>query len=762
MPDAFQRLHRNIQRVLWDMKWMELRKLQVDSIHAWFDSDADIILSANTAAGKTEAAFLPILSSVAEQPEAASVQALYVGPLKALINDQFRRVEDLCQRSGIPVHRWHGDVSASKKSALLKKPSGVLLITPESLEALFLRQNRALAGLFGGLRAVVIDEMHVFLDSERGVQLQSLLGRLDFIRRDLPRARRVGLSATLGDYGFAKRWVRAAQPDTVQLVSDTAAKAVRLSMKTFFDKVHVIGLKRNDDEGNPADEELQSFSSGTLSTAEHILKHFYGKTGLVFCNAKADVEELSDLLKRLCQRRNLPDRFVVHHGSLNKAIREEAEELLQSGTPCTAICSSTLELGIDIGDVELVGQIGAPFSVSSLKQRLGRSGRSGEKPSILYMYLCLRECDEKTPLPDRIYPELLQGMALIDLMFGKRDPVTQAVIEEKWVEPPQASALDFSTLIQQLLSLIAQYGGIQAQDLFRHIKESGAFTALDVETFKAVLKDLARSDYIEQVGGGEIILGLIGEQLVNHYEFYAAFASPETYQVCSKKEQIGTVSAAEGFYQPKQFMLLAGKRWKIMDVDEEKKTIWVILDTGHGKVRWDGGGGIIHERVRQRMRDLLLSDTIPAWLAAEAHTPLAFARQQAARYDLSTTRIVSDHAGVHLFVWGSTRQTHTLELLFRAAMGDAVTVQNDRVCLTFCDASVTQADILFLLKSYRDHPITDEDLVKHVYRTKIPPVGKYGGALAYDLRAKAYAAEYLSQADTLRLVEDILCGENVH
>ena len=201
---AFELLHPGVQRKLWDLQWPALRPLQRDAVRYVLGKPGHVVLSAATAAGKTEAAFLPVLSAIADEPEGA-VRAIYVGPLKALINDQFRRVEDLCRHLDVPVHRWHGDVDAGAKKKLVDSPGGVLLITPESLESLFVNRSRFLAKMFAGLRFVVIDELHSFLGNERGLHLRSLLYRLAALTETPLRI--IGLSATLGDSNVAKRYI---------------------------------------------------------------------------------------------------------------------------------------------------------------------------------------------------------------------------------------------------------------------------------------------------------------------------------------------------------------------------------------------------------------------------------------------------------------------------------------------------------------------------------------------------------------------------
>jgi len=215
-PDAFQRLAPFVQEFVYRQSWKELRSLQVQAIEAIFDSDDDILITTGTASGKTEAAFLPILSLISVEP-VGSVRAIYVGPLKALINDQFRRLELLCNDGGIPIHRWHGDVGSSQKSELVDNPGGVLQITPESIESLFINKTNYLHRLFGGLRYIVVDEVHSFLESDRGVQLRSQLYRLEQYATTT-RPRRIGLSATVGNPEVAKQWLNPRNPNKVRII----------------------------------------------------------------------------------------------------------------------------------------------------------------------------------------------------------------------------------------------------------------------------------------------------------------------------------------------------------------------------------------------------------------------------------------------------------------------------------------------------------------------------------------------------------------
>jgi ATP-dependent Lhr-like helicase len=354
MSSAFDLLHETVRRKLWDMKWEELRAIQASAIRHLRMGGRDCVISSPTASGKTEAAFLPILSAIADSPR-GSVRAMYIGPLKALINDQFRRVEDLCARMDMPVHKWHGDVDAAARKALLETPSGVLLITPESLEAMFVLRSAQMSTVFGQLGYVVIDELHAFLGSERGAQLRSQLHRLRLKAGCDPV--RIGLSATLGDPARALSWIRPEGP-AAALISDSGSDSGV--------KVRVRGLWRN-----PRNQETDSKEEDDPSLSElarGILVACQGKTNLVFANAKAHIEALADELTTQAAEMNLRDEVVVHHGSLSKEKREYAEQRLQQESPCTAVCSNTLEMGIDIGEIDDIVQVSAPWSVASAKQ----------------------------------------------------------------------------------------------------------------------------------------------------------------------------------------------------------------------------------------------------------------------------------------------------------------------------------------------------------------------------------------------------------
>lgn len=639
---AFDRLATPIQRILWDMQWPSLRPVQEEAIQVILDSSADVLISAQTAAGKTEAAFLPVLSRIYDAP-LSSVQALYVGPLKALINDQFRRLERLCERAEIPVHRWHGDVDAARKKALIAKPSGVLLITPESIESLMINRSSSLTRLFRHLQYIVIDEIHALVGTERGTHLRSLLFRLRrYVEDDF---RVIGLSATLGDaFPIYANWLRPDNDRPVQLVQAPVGE------KQLLYKIHAYSLSALSSEAQDDGRDSESLPSGLVHDA---YEHFAGRKNLIFANSKADVELIADSLNARCRQERRPEEFLVHHGSLSKEIREYTEKEMQGHRPRSTVCSSTLELGIDIGNVKAVGQIDPPWSVSSQIQRLGRSGRGEGEPQCMRVYVREGALSEKAHLVDQLYPKLLRSIAITELML--QDP--------PWVEPPQIDAFDLSTLTHQILSVLAEAGGCLAAEIFQRLCSRGAFRGINASIFSDVLRSLGDGEIIQQMQQGDLILAPKGETLVNHYSFYSAFASPVDYSVIYGSQLIGTLPAM--FVPlPRDHFLLAGRRWQVQSVDDDRKEISVRPAKGKKPPMFAGAGGEIHPRIREVMQEVVLGDRPYVYLNATANKLLSDARMVAQRVGIRRNLLIPLSTTRSLwFTWTGTKIQRTLCLI---------------------------------------------------------------------------------------------------
>lgn len=613
MSSAFDKLARPVQKWVRAQGWRELRDIQARAVHDIVDSNDDVIVAASTAGGKTEAAFLPLISQVLDAPSnVGGFDLLYIGPLKALITDQAGRLNDICQDADLPVVPWHGDVSQSVKSRALKAPRGILLITPESLEALFVRRGLEIPRLFGATRAVVIDELHSVLDSERGVQMRSLLTRLELaVKHPI---RRIGLSATLGDMGLTRAYLRPDAPDTVRMIEAEGGGAeLRLQLRGY--------MSGDEDENTP---------SATDAIAAHLFKHLRGSDNLVFAGARQNVEIYADRLRALCEAEYLPQEFYPHHASLSREHRDFVERRLKDGgKPTTAICTSTLELGIDIGDVACVAQIGAPFSVASLRQRLGRSGRRAGQPSILRQYAVEARLSSDSNFVDQLRLGLVRSIAMIELLL------------EEWCEPPKPQALHLSTMVHQILSVIAERGGAQANRLFRILCQDGPFRQVSSAQFLDVLRALGSPEtaLIEQSENGTLLLGRVGEKLVEHYSFYAVFQTPEEYRLIAQGRELGTLPI-DNVLAPGMMVIFSGRRWLVQEVHDRDRVIMVIPAKAGVPPIFGGDPGEIHDRVIERMFDILEGDLQPSYADQAALRLLDEARQNYARLGFVQSVIV--------------------------------------------------------------------------------------------------------------------------
>ena len=460
--NVFARYAPFIQDYIYRSGWQTLRGVQNAAGEAIFGSDQNVLLTAPTASGKTEAAFFPVLSLLDEEPS-RSVGVLYIAPLKALINDQFGRLNELCEEAGIAVTRWHGDAAQSGKRRLLKKPSGILQITPESLESLMINKHMEIPSLFGDLRFIVIDEIHSLLRADRGLQTFCLIERLCRLAGCDPR--RIGLSATIGNPEEAGKFLSAGSGRGCIIPKFEGAKEVwHLSMEHFFntDPQADDGKKAAAMEeaagAAPNDAVIEEPTDTAPKAADpgigYIFEHTRGKKCLIFTNSREECEAVCQHLRQYCEAVHEPDRFLIHHGNLSASYRESAEEEMKEEDSLMSVCATaTLELGIDIGKLERAFQIDAPFTVSGFLQRMGRTGRRGN-PSEMWFVMREDHPEPRAMLPEMIPWYLIQGIALVQLY-----------LEERFVEPPRTGRLPFSLLYHQTMSTLASCGEMTPGEL---------------------------------------------------------------------------------------------------------------------------------------------------------------------------------------------------------------------------------------------------------------------------------------------------------
>lgn len=635
---SFHLLDERIQRFIWAEGWEELRDAQEAAIPLILPGDRDVIIAAATAAGKTEAAFLPALTHLLAADDGGLI--VYVSPLKALINDQFGRLERLCEQLELPVWPWHGDISSTVKARFMARPQGVLLITPESLESLLCNRGTSVSRFFEQTAFLVVDELHAFIGSERGKQLQSLLHRIESaIQRKVPR---IGLSATLGDMQLAGQFLR---PGGDPVIVESKGSGAEL-------KVLVKGYEEPAVVRAQGDDEAEAVTPAQI--AQHLFKVLRGSNNLVFPNSRREVERYAYTLNKICECEQVPNEFWPHHGNLSKELRAETElALKQKAHPATAICTNTLELGIDIGAVKCVAQVGPPPSVASLRQRLGRSGRRKGEPAILRAYSTEDALHDRSTLKDRLRLDTLQMVAMISLLL------------QGWFEPPRVGGAHLSTLVQQVLAVIAQNGGATARELYSLLcAPSGPFSAVHQSDFIALLRHLGAKELVVQESSGVLLHGPLGEKFVNHYTFYAAFASDEEFRIVAGGRTLGSLPVSQ-MLTAGQRILFAGRTWRVEEVDEVQKTIHVTGAAGGVPPVFSGSGGRTHTRVRRRVRDLLRSTDMPVFLDPIAQKFLAEARQEYISLGLDSRIAVDQGQEVMVLTWLGDSANEALACMFQ-------------------------------------------------------------------------------------------------
>jgi len=703
---TFSRLAPFIQEYIYHHNWTELRPIQIAACEVIFNTDAHLLVAAATATGKTEAAFLPVLTLLHSQPS-TTIAVLYIGPIKALINDQFERLQDLLKTADIPVWHWHGDVAQSRKKKLLQSPQGILQITPESLESLLINKNNDLIRLFGDLRFVIIDEIHTFMGSERGCQIICQLQRLAKLTQKQPR--RIGLSATLGDYSMAEDWLRAGSDKGVITPKIEAVKRqIKLAVEHFY--------QQTDYE-------------------EYIFNLSKSRKCLIFANNRTQTESIIASLRELAAEQGLPDVYHVHHGSISASLRQAAENAMREPNhPAVTAATLTLELGIDIGHLERVIQLESPLSVASFLQRLGRSGRRGEAADMRFV------CGENPPVPEAYLPEqipwqLLQCIAIIQLY-----------LEERWVEPIKPIKYPLSLLYHQTMSILAATGEISPPALAQQIFSLPPFTAISQSDFLELLRYLIDINHIQRTEQGKLILGLAGEKVINKFQFYAVFNEHQEYVVKQGATEIGSIATPPALGN--QFAL-AGRSWEVLEIDFRKKVISVKQVEGKSTIYWRGSGGTIHTKILQRMRQVLLEDSSYSYLQKNAEQRLQIVRQLVRKTGLAEQNILQLEPGkCCIFPWMGTIAYRTLERLLNCCCRESLDISSmggvNPYYLILKLGKDKLPHVHPVIVSLCQQRISTQDLVSDA---EAPRIHKYDEFIPHPLLRKAFVHDYLDLAE---------------
>ncbi|MBU3217402.1 DEAD/DEAH box helicase (plasmid) [Clostridium estertheticum] len=723
--EVFKRYAPFIQDYIYRSGWQSLRAVQNAAGDAIFNTDGNVLLTASTASGKTEASFFPILSLLDENPS-TSVGILYIAPLKALINDQFGRLNELCEEAGIPVTRWHGDVPQSQKRCLLRKPAGILQITPESLESLMINKHMEIPSLFGDLRFIVIDEIHSLLRADRGGQTFSLIERLCHLAGCNPR--RIGLSATIGNPEDVGKFLAAGSGrGTVIPKFDGGKEVWRLSMEHFFNTAPQA------DEGKSLELDTIEMELATDTAPKaadpgmgYIFEHTRGKKCLVFTNSREECEAVCQNLRQYCETNREPDRFLIHHGNLSTSYRESAEEELKDDNSLMSVCATaTLELGIDIGRLERAFQIDAPFTVSGFLQRMGRTGRRGG-PSEMWFVMREDHPESRAMLPDMIPWYLIQGIALVQLY-----------IEERFVEPPRTEKLPFSLLYHQTMSTLASGGEMSPGELASRVLPLSVFHRITQDDFRVMLKHLIGIDHVNRTENGGLIVGLTGERIVNNYKFYAVFQENIEYTVHAGSEELGTIVKPPPAGDK---IAIAGRVWVVEDVDHKRREIYCTLVKGNIPAYFGDVAGDIHTRILERMYGVLAEENNYPYLMNHAVCRMQDARKTFKKAGMADRPLI--HLGGKmwaLFPWLGSYAFLALERFLKLRCGQRLVLKGMTPSRPYYLQFTMQASEDEFYQIVAEEVAKDFEPLELVYPKEVPVFEKYDEYVPDELVRKGFA-----------------------
>ena len=779
---AFDRFAPFIQDFIYDHNWESLRSIQVAAADAIFNTDDNVLLTASTASGKTEAAFFPILTEFWENPP-ISVGAIYIGPLKALINDQFYRLNDLCAEADIPIWHWHGDVAASHKAKMIKHPSGILQITPESLEALLMHKHNAVARIFCDLRYVVIDEVHSLLRGDRGGQTLCLIERLSRMAGVTPR--RIGLSATIGDPERTGAFLAAGTGRGCVIPRfDEPRKTWRLSMEHFYNSgpqasdrtitstgaqeiaiescecietgdgdlaqllkrayepnanqlarpLAATGASEDQTTVEPISQtELMAKTDTAPDHADpgigYIFEHTRGRKCLVFVNSREEAEAVCTLLRQYCEANHEPDRFLIHHGNLSASYRESAEEAMRDEEQAqTTVTTATLELGIDIGRLERAFQIDAPFTVSSFLQRMGRTGRR-DLPPEMHFVIREEEPEPRTMLPETIPWKLLQAISLVQLYR-----------EEKWVEPPALDRLPYSLLYHQVMGTLASCGEMAPAELAGRVLTLSYFHRVSADDLRCLLRHLIEIEHIEQTERGGLIVGLAGERITNSFKFYAVFQENEEFTVRSDSAELGTIVNPP---PAGERIAIAGHCWLVEEVDWKRHLVYCTQVKGRVPAYFGDCAGDINTHILERMKRVLEEHESYPYLMGNARARLAQARHVAANAGVagpgSSPLINLGGDTWALFPWLGSYAFLALERLLKIKCAAELGLKGLDPSRPYFMQFRMKADPDTFFEAVAAEAEDDFDPIELVYPGEVPYFDKYDEFLPEQLIRKGFA-----------------------
>jgi len=595
-------------KIINKLGWRELTPVQEMTIPEIL-ADKNVIILAPTAGGKTEAAFFPILHKIYEE-KTEGTSVLYVSPIKALLNNQEERLKTLSSFVYCNVFKWHGDVEAYEKSKALKNPTNILMITPESLEVILMSKKLDNSIFFKNIRFIVIDEIHSFAGGERGIQLMALVERIQ--KHSIYDIQRIGLSATVGNPKTIGEWMQGSSNREYCVIDPPKLNSQK--------RIEIKMINKNED------------------FADEICKRLYGKKSLFFSNSRSGAE----VLKKQIESKGI--EAYVHHSSIDKRFREKAEEKFKIGKNTCIIATSTLELGIDIGDLDIVLQLDSPSTVSSFLQRMGRTGR--RKGSVThFVFFPTKET------------KFILSIAILNLAI------------KKWVEGVYVTKLSYDLLFHQILTMSMSESGINKDYLFEVMKNVYSFSDINNLEYEYLLNYMVEMKFI-QIERNTVYIDSETEKVFGRQNFmslYSAFETNKEFTVKFRNRSIGTLerwfvnALSENF----QF-ILAGKYWQSDKIDYDNSVIHVIKATSAMPPKWMSGEGFYSFELSQEILGVISSDEDYSYLNDYEKSLLNATRYEEKSFGLRSGKIIIEKIkdGYQFYTYAGNSVNYTLASVF--------------------------------------------------------------------------------------------------
>lgn len=805
--DVFDRYAPFVQDFIYRNNWESLRAIQVAAGDAIFNTEDNLLLCASTASGKTEAAFFPILTLFNEDPP-ASVGALYIGPLKALINDQFSRLNDLCAEAEIPVWHWHGDVNQSHKNKLLKKPSGILQITPESLEALMLHKHGDIARLFGDLRFIVVDEVHSLMRGDRGGQTLCLMERLSRMAGVNPR--RIGLSATIGDLEQTGRFLSSGtgRGCIIPKIEDKG-QVWRLSMEHFYIQGPQAGepaekskrAMEMEAEGNIIDADVVSATKAYPShdntddlsysefrkSSDTCANDFDGpgnSTNTVNNNSRS-----SDSIKTLPYLAPATDEaptaadpgmgYIFEHTRGKKCLvfcnsREEAEAVT---TTLRQYCEAKHEperFLIHHGNLSVSYRQTAEEAMKDEESYLttvttstlelgidiGRLERAFQMdaPFTVSSFLQRMGRTGRRDDPPEMWFVMREDEPEARAMLPETIPwkllqgiaLVQVYLEERWVEPPVLDRLPYSLLYHQTMSTLASGGEMTPGELAGRVLSLSYFHRVTQEDYKVLLRHLIEIDHIQQTERGGLIVGLKGERITNSYKFYAVFQENVEYTVRCESQELGTLCAPPPIGEK---IAIAGRTWVVEDVDHKRHNVYCQMVKGQVPAYFGECPGDIHTHILERMKKVLLEDKSYPYLMQNAVKRLSLGRKSARAAGITDNPLISLGGNMWaLFPWLGSYSFLALERFLKIKCAPLLALKGLDSSRPYFIQFTMKADRNTFFEVVCDMAEEPLDAMELLYPKEVPVFEKYDDILPEELVRKGFAYAVLNKDEMLERV----------